>query len=63
MSNASVQDLAESLKQAGAGAATYGITLEETVAMLATLAQSGIKASAAGTAIKNATQELYAPTG
>ena len=62
MSNASVQDLAESLKQAGAGAATYGVTLEETVAMLATLADSGIKASAAGTAVKNAMQEIYAPT-
>lgn len=62
ISNASVAEIAEAMKQAGSGAAAYGLSLEDTVAQVTALAQAGIKGSAAGTAVKNSMKELYAPT-
>ena len=52
-SQADVIQLGQSLEYAGATLTNLGITLPETLAMLMSLSQVGIKASAAGTAISN----------
>lgn len=62
MSNASVQSIMESMKQASTISDFYHISLEETAASLAVMAKANITGSAAGTAFRNAMKELYTPT-
>ena len=62
MSNASVQSLMESMRQASTVSDFYDISLEQTAASLATMAKANIVGSAAGTALRNAMKELYTPT-
>ena len=62
ISNTTVKGIAEAMKQAGSAASIYGVSLEETSAQIAILAQNGIRGSAAGTAIRNAMTEIHAPT-
>ena len=57
----SVTEMMESMKQASSIANIYGVSLEETGAALATLANRGIEGSAAGTALRNMMKELAAP--
>jgi hypothetical protein len=52
--------LAESLKTAGAAADASGISLEKTAALIGTIANSGLDASTAGTALRNIFIELGA---
>lgn len=61
-STAGVHDMALALKQSSAVMAQYGFTVEETVTMLAQLANAGIKNSDAGTSLKVAFMRLAAPT-
>jgi TP901 family phage tail tape measure protein len=51
-SSASVHDLALALSQAGAGAYQSGMTLQETTAALAAMADAGVQGSDAGTSLK-----------
>lgn len=62
LSNASVQDITESMRQASTVADFYNITLEQTAASLAIMAKANIVGSAGGTAFRNAMKELYTPT-
>jgi TP901 family phage tail tape measure protein len=62
MSNASIQQVYETMTESGAIADISGITLEKYAAMLAVLAQSGINASVAGTGLKNIFVRLKNPT-
>ncbi len=61
-SNASVQDMMESMKYASAASSLYGESLEETAAAVAVLSEKNIKGSMAGTAHMNLLKEIYTPT-
>lgn len=61
--NTNIRSLAEGLKFAAPIAKMLGMEIEETTATLALLADSGIKGTLAGTALKNAMLKLAAPTG
>ena len=61
-SNTNVEQLANALTYAGPAADTLGLSLEETTAAIATLANSGFKASRAGTALRRLFVSLSAPT-
>lgn len=61
-STAEVHDMALALKMSSAVMAQYGFTAEETVTILAQMANAGIKNSDAGTALKVAMMRLAAPT-
>lgn len=61
-SNTSVEQLGEAMKHAGATASAFGLDIETTSALLGTMANSGIKASMGGTALKNILSRLSAPT-
>ena len=61
VSNASVQDMMAAFKYASAGSSMYGVSLEETGAALAMLAEKNIKGSMAGTAHMNLLREIYTP--
>lgn len=62
VSNASVQDMMAAFKYASAASSMYGVSLEETGAALAMLAEKNIKGSMAGTAHMNLLKEIYTPT-
>lgn len=62
ISNTSVRGMTEAMKQASTVADFYGISLEDTSATLALLAQRNIEGSAAGTAFRNMMSNLTAPT-
>ena len=62
ISSADVSDLAESFKYVSPLAAKAGVSLDQTNAILAELANSGIKASQAGTAFRSFLLNLQAPT-
>lgn len=62
ISATSVKEMMEAMKQASAISNMFGVSMEETAASLATLANRGIEGSAAGTAITNMVRELSAPT-
>ncbi|MDI6912200.1 phage tail tape measure protein [Nocardioides sp.] len=62
ISSADVTDLAESFKYVSPLAAKAGVSLDQTNAILAELANSGIKASQAGTAFRSFLLNLQAPT-
>jgi TP901 family phage tail tape measure protein len=57
-----IEDLKESMKDAAPAAADFNITLEETSAILAQMANNGIKGSRAGTAFRSMTMRLASPT-
>jgi TP901 family phage tail tape measure protein len=57
-----ISELGEALKFAGPVAASLGLSLEDTVAALETLAQSGLKASLGGTGLRIVLSNLEAPT-
>ncbi len=61
ISATSVKEMMEAMKQASSVSNMFGVSLEETAAALATLANRGIEGSAAGTAIRNMVKELASP--
>ena len=61
-STASVEDMGLALSQVGPGAATAGLSLQETTAVLAAFAQNGIKGSDAGTSLKTMLTRLVPTT-
>ncbi len=58
-----VPQLTEAMREAGPTAATMGISLEETSAILAGFAKGGNKGARAGTAFRTVMTRLTAPTG
>lgn len=62
VSNASVSDMLVSFKYGAAASAQYGVSLEETGAAYAVLAEKNIKGSMAGTTHMNLLREIYTPT-
>lgn len=63
ISTADVSDLADSFKYVAPVAANSGVSIKQLSAILAELANSGIKASQAGTTTRTALLNLYAPGG
>jgi TP901 family phage tail tape measure protein len=61
ISSADVSDLAESLKYVAPVAASAGVSIKQTNAVLAELANAGIKGSAAGTSLRTFLLSLQAP--
>lgn len=61
-SNTDIEQLANALTYAGPAAQTAGISLQETVAAVETLANSGIKASRSGSALRRLFVSLLNPT-
>jgi TP901 family phage tail tape measure protein len=61
-SAAGVEDLGLGLQQVGLVAAQTGFTFEETVGLLAAMADRGLKGSDGATSLKTALQRLMAPT-
>ncbi len=61
ISATSVTEMMQAMKQASAISNMFGVSLEETGAALATLANRGIEGSAAGTAITNMVREMASP--
>lgn len=61
-STASVQDLGEALGQVGPGARNAGLSLQETVAVLAAFSDNGIRGSDAGTSLKTMLVNLVPTT-
>lgn len=62
ISSADVSDLAESLKYVSPVAAAAGVSIQQTNAVLAELANAGIKGSSAGTAFRTFLLSLEAPS-
>ena len=60
--NTNMEQLQEAMKDAAPAAVTFGVDVETTSAMLGVMADSGIKATRAGTAFKNMTMRLANPT-
>jgi TP901 family phage tail tape measure protein len=61
-STASIESLGEALSQVGPGAATAGLTLNDTVGVLAAFDNAGIKGSDAGTSLKTMLTRLVPTT-
>jgi Phage-related minor tail protein len=61
--NAGIQDIGETMKYAAPSAALFGATIEETTALIGTLANAGIKGSSSGTALRSMFTRLASPTG
>jgi len=61
-SSASVQSLQQALAQVGPGATNAGLSLQETVGVLAAFADNGIQSSDAGTSLKTMLQRLVPQT-
>lgn len=61
-STASVSSLSEGLKEGGSLAHLMGVSIEDTVAVLAEFDQSGLKGAKAGNALKTMFQNLLDPT-
>lgn len=61
-STASVQDMAFGLQQAGAGAASMGVSLQDTVTALSMFSNAGINGSDAGTSLKTMLARLVPQT-
>lgn len=61
-STASVEDLAQAFAQVGPGAKTAGLSLQQTVGVLAEFADKGIKGSDAGTSLKTMLSRLIPAT-
>lgn len=61
VSNTSVTEMAEAMKQASTVSDLYHVSLEDTAATLAIMAQRNIRGTAAGTAFRNMMVELATP--
>lgn len=61
-STASVQDMAMGLQQVGAGAASMGVSLDDTVTALSMFSNAGINGSDAGTSLKTMLARLVPST-
>jgi len=61
--NTNVTELAEAMSYAGGVAHDYGLSLEETSAILGLMASAGIKSTRAGTALRGGLARLAKPTG
>ena len=61
--NQRVQDVGEAMKYAAPIAHSLGVTMEDTAATIALLAQSGIRGSDAGTALRTGLQRLQIAAG
>ena len=61
ISATSVTGMMEAMRQASSVSDMFGVSMEETAAALATLANRGIEGSAAGTAIRNMVKEMASP--
>lgn len=61
--NAGIQDIGETMKYAAPQAALFGATIEETTALIGTMANAGIKGSSGGTALRSMFTRLASPTG
>ena len=59
--NLNLEQMKEGMKDAAPAAMQFGISIEETSAILGIMADNGIKGSRAGTAFKNMTMNLAAP--
>jgi len=57
-----VSDIGTALQQSGLVAAQFGLTLDDTVGVLAAFGQAGLKGSDAGTSLKTMLQRLGGPT-
>lgn len=62
-STASIDDMAQGLKQSSAVAKQAGVPVDQVTAALARLANAGIKGSDAGTSLKTMLMRLMAPAG
>lgn len=62
VSQTSVEAMTAAIRQGSTVAEQYGAKIEDVSGILAVLAKRNIEASAAGTAIRNAYNEIYAPT-
>jgi TP901 family phage tail tape measure protein len=63
LSNTSVAQISESMKQASSVAQEYGLSIEDVTTTLVALAKRNITGSAAGTAVRNMYKDLAAPKG
>lgn len=61
--NTSITEMAEGFRDAAPIAASFGLSIEETAAVMGQLANMGIKGSDAGTAFRNIVTTLVNPTG
>jgi TP901 family phage tail tape measure protein len=61
-SRADVRDLGQALTAVGPVASNYGMTIEDTAAALAVMAQNGTMGSEAGTALKSVLLNMHRPT-
>jgi len=61
LGNTTVEQLAEAMNMGGKAAATLGISMEDTAAILVAFADNGLKGSEAGTALKQVLMKLAAP--
>ena len=60
--NAGIQDIGETMKYAAPSAALFGATIEETTALIGTMANAGIKGSSSGTALRSMFTKLASPS-
>lgn len=61
-SSAEMKDIADGMQQTAAVAKSYGVSIDDTAAALAVLANNGIKGSDAGTLMKRTLQQLANPS-
>lgn len=61
-SNTSIEQLGEAMKYCGATANAFGLDIQQTSAYLGVMADSGIKGSSAGTALRSVLTRLAGPT-
>lgn len=61
-SSAEMKDIADGMQQTAAVARSYGVSIDDTAAALAVLANNGIKGSDAGTLMKRTLQQLANPS-
>ena len=61
-SSAEMKDIADGMQQTAAVAKSYGVSIDDTAATLAVLANNGIKGSDAGTLMKRTLQQLANPS-
>ena len=61
--NTNIEEAANALTYAGAKASTFNMDIKDTMTLVGMLANNGIKASKAGTTLRQAMQRLLAPTG
>lgn len=60
--NTDLQNIGEAMKYAGTGLANFGISVEQTSAMIGVMANVGLRGSIAGTGLQKVFSQLAAPT-